>query len=80
MDWLRFNQPDFPKTEVKYPDCDYTFIRSLYETRRMFYSLYNAMGKDDWITQSGSPRVRGDETPWVHIHLSLPEDLVDAPF
>ena len=32
----------------------------LYETRRMLYSLYNAMGEDEWIMQSGSPRMRGD--------------------
>ncbi len=32
----------------------------------MLYSLYNAMmGEDEWIMQSGSPRMRGDGTPWV---------------
>ena len=46
----------------------------------MLYSLYNAMGEDDWIMQSGSPRMRGDGTPWVHIHLTLPDDMIGVPF
>ena len=82
-DWSQFDQPELPKGEVRRfndPDGDYIFIRNLYETRRMLYSLYNAMGEDEWIMQSGSPRMRGDGTPWVHIHLTLPEDKIGAPF
>ena len=82
-DWSQFDQPELPKAEVRRfndSDGDYLFIRNLYETRRMLYSLYNAMGEDDWIMQNGSPRMRGDETPWVHIHLSPPEDMIGAPF
>lgn len=82
-DWSQFDQPDLPKVEVRRfnnPDGDYIFIRNLYETRRMLYSLYNAMGEDEWIMQSGTPRMRGDGTPWVHIHLTLPDDMISAPF
>ena len=82
-DWSQFDQPRLPKAEVRrfnVLDGDYIFIRNLYETRRMLYSLYNAMGEDDWIMQNGSPRMRGDGTPWVHIHLTLPEDKIGAPF
>ena len=82
-DWDLFDQPELPKAEVRRfndPGGDYIFIRNLYETRRMLYSLYNAMGEDDWIMQSGSPRMRGDGTPWVHIYLTLPEDKIGAPF
>ena len=82
-DWSQFDQPELPKAEVRRfnnPDGDYIFIRNLYETRRMLYSLYNAMGEDDWIMQGGSPMMRGDGTPWVHIHLTLPEDIETAPF
>ncbi|MBD5161531.1 MAG: hypothetical protein HDT14_05850 [Oscillibacter sp.] len=82
-DWSQFDQPELPKAEVRRfndPDGDYIFIRNLYETRRMLYSLYNAMGEDDWIMQSGSPRMRGDGTPWVHIHLTLPDDMIGTPF
>ena len=82
-DWSQFDQPELPKAEVRRfndPDGDYLFIRNLYETRRMLYSLYNAMGEDEWIMQSGGPRMRGDGTPWVHIHLTLPEDMIGTPF
>ena len=82
-DWSQFDQPELPRAEVRHYSLqtgDYIFIRNLYETRRMLYSLYNAMGEDDWIMQSGSPRMRGDGTPWVHIHLTLPEDMETAPF
>ena len=82
-DWSQFDQPELPKAEVRRfnnPDGDYIFIRNLYETRRMLYSLYNAMGEDEWIMQSGTPRMRGDGTPWVHIHLTLPDDMISAPF
>ena len=81
-DWSQFDQPELPRAEVRRfnnPDGDYIFIRNLYETRRMLYSLYNAMGEDEWIMQSGSPRMRGDGTPWVHIHLTLPDDMISAP-
>jgi len=81
--WSQFDQPELPKAEVRRfndPDGDYIFIRNLYETRRMLYSLYNAMGEDDWIMQSGTPRLRGDGSPWVHIHLTLPDDMIGAPF
>lgn len=82
-DWSRFDQPELPKAEVRRfinEYGDYIFIRNLYETRRMLYSLYNAMGEDDWIMQSGTARVRGDGSPWVHICLTLPDELTGAPF
>ncbi len=82
-DWSQFDQPELPKTEVRRfndPDGDYLFIRNLCETRRMLYSLYNAMGEDEWIMQNGRSRMRGDGTPWVHIHLTLLEGMIGAPF
>lgn len=82
-DWSQFDQPALPKADVKRfndPDGDYIFIRNLYETRRMLYSLYNAMGEDEWIMQGGTPRLRGDGSPWVHIHLTLPDNMIGAPF
>lgn len=82
-DWSQFDQPELPRAEVRRfnnPDGDYIFIRNLYETRRMLYNLYNAMGEDEWIMQSSSPRMRGDGTPWVHIHLTLSDDMIGTPF
>lgn len=82
-DWSQFDQPELPRAEVRHYSLqagDYIFVRNLYETRRMLYSLYNAMGEDDWIMQSGSPRRRGDGTPWVHIFLEVPENMESIPF
>ncbi|MBD5161203.1 MAG: hypothetical protein HDT14_04140 [Oscillibacter sp.] len=82
-DWSQFDQPELPRAEVRHYSLDsgeYIFIRNLYETRRMLYSLYNAMGEDEWIMQSGTPRLRADGSPWVHIHLTLPADMDSAPF
>ncbi len=82
-DWSQFDQPELPKAEVRHyalQTGDYVFIQNLYETRRVLYTLYNAMGEDDWIMQSGTPRRRGDGTPWVHIQLTVPKDVESAPF
>ena len=82
-DWSQFDQPEMPRAEVRHytlESGEYIFIRNLYETRRMLYSLYNAKGEDEWIMQDGTPRLRGNGTPWVHIHLTLPDDMDTAPF
>ena len=82
-DWSQFDQPEMPRAEVRHYSLEsgeYIFIRNLHETRRMLYSLYNAMGEDEWIMQDGTPRLRGNGTPWVHIHLTLPDDMDTAPF
>ena len=74
-DWSGFDQPELPKAEVRRfndPDGDYIFIRNLYEVRRMLYTLYNAMGENDWIMQDGKARLRADGSPWVHIHYGMP--------
>ena len=76
-DWSQFHQPDLPRAEVRrFHDeaGDDIFVRNLYEIRRMMYTLYNAMGEDDWIMQGGKPRLRGDGTPWIHLHYGMPED------
>ena len=82
-DWSQFDQPELPRVEVRHYSLqtgDYIFVQNLYETRRVLYTLYNAMGEDDWIMQSGTPRLRGDGTPWVHIQLTVPSDVESAPF
>ena len=46
-DWSRFPESELPKVEVRHfqhEDGDSMFIRNLYETRRMQYTIYNALG------------------------------------
>ena len=82
-DWSQFDQPALPKAEVRRFTTDSgesLFVRNLYEIRRMLYTLYNAMGEDEWIMQSGTPRLRGDGSPWVHIELTMPEGSTTQGF
>lgn len=75
-DWTQFDQPELPKAENRrfnVEGTDYLFIRNLYETRRMLYTLYNAMGANPSTWQNGQAVRRSDGTPWVHIQLTMPE-------
>ena len=75
-DWTQFDQPDLPEAEARRfndPDGDYLFVRNLYELHRMLYTLYNAMGTNTKTWANGEAVLRSDGTPWVHIHLAMPE-------
>ena len=75
-DWSQFDLPALPRAEVRrFQDeaGDDVFVRNLYEIRRMLYTICNALGEDDWIMQSGRPRLRADGSPWVHIHYGMPD-------
>ena len=68
--WERFPEPDVPNADVRHfanSTGDTLFIRNLYETRRMQYTIYNALGSEPsaW---------RGDE-PLATLELSIPADL-----
>ena len=57
-DWSLFNGASLPKVEVKrYSDQygDDLFVRNLYETRRMQYTIYNALGKEPTAWKNGKP-------------------------
>ena len=57
-DWSLFNSTALPKVEVKrYSDQygDDLFVRNLYETRRMQYTIYNALGKEPTAWKDGKP-------------------------
>lgn len=49
-DWSGFAQPELPSVEVRHfknSSGDILFVRNLYETRRMQYTLYNLIGQSD---------------------------------
>ena len=57
-DWSRFNSTALPKVEIKrYSDQygDDLFVRNLYETRRMQYTIYNALGSEPTAWKNGKP-------------------------
>lgn len=57
-DWSAFPDLETPKAEVRHfahDDGDSMFIRNLYETRRMQYTIYNALGKEPSAWRDGRP-------------------------
>ena len=57
-DWSLFNDAALPKVEVKHYSDQYgddLFVRNLYETRRMQYTIYNALGKEPTAWKDGKP-------------------------
>ena len=57
-DWGLFNSTALPKVEVKHYCDQYgddLFVRNLYETRRMQYTIYNALSKESTAWKNGKP-------------------------
>lgn len=76
-DWSLPNQPALPEPEARHFTVDgkeYLFVRNLYETRRMQYTLYNAIGDNPQTWQGGKPVLRADGNPLVSVKLIIPED------
>lgn len=75
-DWSLLDQPTMPTMEVRHYTIngeEYMFIRNLYETKRMLYTLYNAIGANDQTWRDGGPVLRKDGTQLVRIELSIPK-------
>jgi hypothetical protein len=68
--WDLFPELTLPRAEVRHfsnSAGDTLFIRNLHETRRMQYTIYNALGNEPGAW-------RGDE-PLAAVELSIPADL-----
>lgn len=69
-DWSRFPTLELPKAEArrfKNESGDHLFLRNLYETRRMQYTIYNALGNE--------PAAWRGNTPLATVELTIPVDL-----
>lgn len=76
-DWSKLSKPELPAAEVRHfslQSGDYLFVRNLYETRRMLYTLYNAIGNNPEIWQNGEPVLHPSGNPKVSIYLTIPAD------
>ena len=76
-DWSLLPQPELPDAEVRHfttGDSEYMFIRNLYETRRMLYTLYNAIGDNPETWQDGKPVLHPSGNPKVRINLTIADD------
>ena len=76
-DYAKFPALTLPKAEARRfqsGGTDYLFIRNLYETRRMQYTLYNAIGANEQTWANGAPKLRGDGTPVARVQLFISDD------
>lgn len=73
-DWSAFPDPETPKVEIRHfahDDGDSMFIRNIYETRRMQYTIYNAIGREPSVWRDGKPlmtialTIDPADEPWV---------------
>ena len=74
-DWSLLDQPTLPEPEANHFTSggkEYMFVRNLFETRRMQYTLYNAIGDNPQTWQNGKPVTRADGSPLVTVKLSIP--------
>ena len=81
--WSLLYQPVLPDAEVNHFTSggkDYVFIRNLFETRRMQYTLYNAIGDNPQTWQNGRPATKADGEPLVTVELSIPKDMAATSF
>ena len=82
-DWNSFPEIALPAAEARHfslPDGEYLFLRNLYETRRMQYTLMNLAGTHPDTSQSGRLRYGSKGTPYVTISLTIPDDLTAHSF
>lgn len=76
--WSLLPQPELPPPEARHYSIngqEYLFVRNLYETRRMLYTLYNAIGDNPETWQNGAPVLHPSGNPKVKINLSIADDL-----
>lgn len=75
-DWSLLDQPELPAPEARHFDVqgkDYCFVRNVYETRRMLYTLYNAIGNNPETWKDGKPVLKADGSQMVQFELTISE-------
>ena len=82
-DWNTLPQPEMPQAEARHFTSggqDYLFQRNLYETRRMLYTLYNAIGENPETWQNGQPVKFPSGNDKVKINLTIPAEVTPQSF
>ncbi len=75
-DWSSFPAVELPAPEARHyqkANGDYLYVRNLYETRRMQYTLMNLAGTNPETSSGGKLRYGSKGTPYVRISLSIPD-------
>lgn len=82
-DWSLLPQPELPAAEARHFTSngkEYLFQRNLYETRRMQYTLNNAIGANPETWKDGRPVTKVNGELLFDIKLSIPKDKSVEPF
>ena len=82
-DWSLMPQVELPAPEVRrYSSAgqDYLFARNIYETRRMLYTLYNAIGDNPETWKDGKPVLHPSGNAKVNISLTIPAEITPQTF
>ena len=82
-DWSSFPEAKLPEPEVRRFQLDagdYLFVRNLYETRRMQYTLQNLAGNHQDTSENGKLKYGSKGTPFVRINLTIDERLTPQSF
>ena len=82
-DWSKLPQPEMPRAEARHFTSggqDYLFQRNLYETQRMLYTLYNAIGENPETWQNGAPVRFPSGNDKVKINLTIPAEVTPQSF
>ncbi len=80
-DWNQFPKIDLPEATVRHfsnGDSDYMIARNLYETRRMQYTLYNAVGANSQTWENGHLKLSSKGNSLCRISLTIPDNKLDS--
>ena len=75
-DWSSFPTVELPAPEARHyqkANGDYLYVRNLYETRRMQYTLMNLAGTNPETSSGGKLCYGSKGTPYVRISLTIPD-------
>lgn len=82
-DWSLMPQVTLPEVEARHITAngkEYLFLRNVFETRRMLYTLYNAIGANPETWQNGAPVLFPSGNPKVRINLTIDPALTAQSF
>jgi len=82
-DWSSFPDVELPEPEARHFELetgDYLFIRNLYETRRMQYTLQNLAGNHLDTSEDGKLKYGSKGTPAVRINLTIGKTQTSQSF
>lgn len=82
-DWSLLDQPTLPEPEARHYTIqgkEYCFVRNIYETRRMLYTLYNAVGANPATWKDGGPVLSAKGNQLVRFSLTIPTEETPYSF